>query len=313
MTVTTNALWDWNVTDPSNPEVIMYHGGTITKTGVMPQDLRDFVGVPLVRYGDPPVPVSDLELLEHIRSSEDYVEACSGVFLTPTQVASAPTRNNIQSIAAAINGRAPNGGQQLGIDFDLPDAPYDFKFSRAQDEGWLIQSLRYRPLRILDGSANAVKVSAYIYPLLNTYFQIPATWISEDLDFSLIRIVPAVNVTMLPLFALQLSVQGFSQSVPGGIWYHYSAGLTSGDYQNRFRFVKELVLAQAGIRSLMSVQGTLNQGLESSLVLADGVQTSLKYRMGGAYKDLIDSFTARRDELLERTIGAVGGPVIEML
>jgi hypothetical protein len=311
--ITTNALWTWDITNPNEPMPTMFYKGSITKSGVAPQDLRNFVGVPLVRYGRPPVPMTDREIMEILRSAEDYVEQCTGLLLTPTQVASAPTRNQQQSLAASINGRAANGGMQLGQDYDLGDAPYDFKFERARDDGWLIQSLRYKPLRILDGSTTAIQQIAYIYPLLNDYFQIPVTWFVEDLDFALVRIVPSVNVTMLPLFALQLSVQGFSQSVPGGMWYQYSAGLTPYDYQVRFRFVKELILSQAAIIALMSVQGTVNNGLDSSAILADGVQQTYKYRADGSYRDLIKAFTTRRDELQERTLLAVGGPVIEVL
>ena len=312
MTITTNALWTWDLTDLNNPFPIAFYGKTLTKSGLTPTALREFTGVPMVRFGKPNVPVSDESLLDDLRSAEDYVEQVTGLLLCPTQVASPPARNYQQALASSANGRAPNGGQQLGIDYDLADAAYDFKFDRALDDGWLAQSVRYRPLRILDGSTTAIKQIAYIYPLLNEYFQIPVTWQVEDLDFGLVRIVPSVNVTMLPLFALQLSVQGFSQSVPGGMWYQYSAGLTQNDYKSRFRFVKELVLCQAAIISLMKLQGSVNQGLESSSVLADGVQTQYKFRAGGAYKDLVDAFTKRRDELIDRTISSVGGPVMEV-
>jgi hypothetical protein len=134
----------------------------------------------------------------------------------------------------------------------------------------------------------------------------------EDLDFALMRIRPAVDVTMLPLFALQLSVQGFSNSVPGGIWYWYTAGLTPLDFQMRFRFMRELVLLKAAIVALMTVQGTVNQGLESTSVLTDGVQTNYKYRPDGAYADLIKNYTKRAEELTLRAISMVGGPVMEV-
>jgi len=73
-------------------------------------------------------------------------------------------------------------------------------------------------------------------------------------------------------------------------------------------FVQELVLAQAAISILSSLQGTLNMGLESTTILADGVQTQFKYRPDGAYNDLIKRFTMRRDELLETARWQVGGP-----
>lgn len=312
--VETNSLWQWDTTNPNAPFVIAYYGGSPSKTGLIPQALRNFVGVPLVRFGKPKsILVSDEELFEHIRSAEDQVEQDTGLLLCPTSVASPPCRSGLQSLGAGIIGRAANGGQQQGVDYDLPDAPYDFKFDRSREDGWLVQSYRYRPLRILDGTTTATKQIAYVYPLLNEYFQIPNSWYQEDLDFALLRVVPAVNVTMLPLFALQLAVQGFSNSVPGGIWYQYTAGLTPFDYQSRFRFMKELVLCQAAIVALMGTQGTVNQGLDKSQVLADGVQTMFQYRAGGAYKDLIDNFMKRRDELLHRAIAQVAGPVIEVL
>lgn len=306
----TNALWTW--TDASPPVFQAYYQNSPTKTGVMPQEVRDFAGVALTRYGNPPRPLSDLEILKAIRSAEDYIEQKTGLLLTPTTVASQPTRSAQQSIAANVIGRAPNGGQLLGKDYDLADAPYDFKFDRAREEGWLIQSLRYRPLRILDDETTAIKQIAYIYPLLNEYFQIPVSWYAEDLDFALVRIVPAVNITVLPLFALQLAVQGFSNSVPGGIWAWYTAGLTPYDYKNRFQFATELVLCIAVCRCLLMCQGSVNQGLESVSVLEDGVQTQFKYRAGGAYSDLIKGFTTRGDDLMYMAITAIGGPVLEV-
>ena len=313
MPVTTNSLWTWDVSDPNNPVVTGYYGGTPTKTGLLPQDVRNFAGVPLVRYGRPAVPMQDDQVFEILRSAEDTVEQESCILLTPTAIASPPSRNGQQSIAAAIIGRAENGGQQLGVDYDLQDAAYDFKFDRARDDGWLVQSMRYKPFRIFDGSITATKQIAYVYPLLSEYFQIPPTWYQEDLDFAIMRVVPAVNVTVLPLFALQLAVQGFSSSVPGGIWYQYTAGLQKNDYNSRFRFMKQLVLCEAAIVALMTCQGTVNQGLERSSVLADGVQTQFSYRAGGAYSDLIMNFGKQRQSLMDKAIMCVGGLSVEVL
>lgn len=310
--IQTNALWTWD--QATNPPVLEgYYKRALSKTGIMPSDLKAFCGVPLVRYGRPPQPVPDAELMDHIRSAEDMIEQDTGCLLCPTAVASPPTRNEQQALAAFVIGRGPGGAQVQGIDYDLADAAYDFKFDRAQEDGWLIQSMRYKPLRIFDDSTTAIKQISYNYPLLADFFRIPPTWYVEDLDFGLVRIVPSVNVTMLPLFALQLSVQGYSNSVPGGIWYQYTAGLTPLDYQTRFRFIRELVLCRAAQVALMTLQGTVNQGLESSSVLQDGVQTQFKYRTGGAYKDLIDNFKARDDSLTLRAINQVGGLPIEVL
>jgi hypothetical protein len=309
--IETHALWTWDTSGPQ-PVLQGYYNDSPTKSGVTPQDVRNFSGVPLTRYGRPPVPMTDQEVFNAIRSAEDMIEQKTGLLLTPTFVASPPTRSAQQSIAAAIIGHPPVGGQIQGVDYDLQDAAYDFKFDRAKEEGWLIQSVRYRPLRILDNETTAIKKIAYIYPLLNEYFQIPVTWYVEDLDFGLVRIVPAVDVTMLPLFALQLAVQGFSNSVPGGIWMWYSAGLTPNDYQTRFGFIQELVLCWATARCLLVCQGSVNQGLDSTQVLLDGVQTQFKYRPGGAYSDLIKGFNDRGDALMHMAITAVGGPVMEV-
>lgn len=313
MSVTTSSLWKWDISNPSMPFVTGYWNNSPTKTGLLPQAVREFSGVPLVKYGKPPVPMSDSEIFELLRVSEDSIEQESGILLTPTMIASPPTRSALQSAAAGITGRGVNGGQQIGLDFDLGDSPYDFRFDRAQEDGWLEQGMRYKPLRILDGSITAIKLLAYFYPLLQNYYAIPTNWIQEDLDFGFIRIVPSVNVTMLPLFALQLAIQGFSSSVPGGMWYYYSAGLTPTDYSSRFRFMKQLALCETVITALSICQGTVNQGLEQSEVLADGVSTKFRYRSGGVYSDLIKTFQARRDDLMAKAVMCVGGISIEVL
>jgi len=309
--VTTKALWTWETGGQTGPVVTSYPSGQPTKTGLQPQDLQNFTGVPLVRYGRTPTPVSTEEMLDFLCSAEDWAEQSTGILLTPTMIASPPALSPQQAISAAIAPADPTKGMQLGVDYDLPDAAYDFKFDRAVDDGWLVQSLRYRPLRILDGSANAVKQMAYVYPLLNQFFQIPVGWITEDRDYSLIRIVPQENIQALPLFALQIGLQGFASSVPGGIWMQYTAGLTAQDYISRFRFMKQMVLCQAAIMALGVCQGTVNMGLDSTQVLTDGVQTQYKYRAGGAYSDLINNFTAQRDSLMATAL-AVVGPVMEV-
>ena len=58
----------------------------------------------------------------------------------------------------------------------------------------------------------------------------PPTWFVEDEDFGLIRLVPAANVQMLPLFAMQLAFMGFAESIPGGLWFQYTAGLNNSEY-----------------------------------------------------------------------------------
>ena len=309
----TAALWTWDTTNPAAPTVTSFPFGP-TKTGLLPEDLREFVGVPLQIYTNPPQPLTDANLMRRIRWAEDYVEQRTTILLCPTFVASDPVIDPILAFNLSIPTTSPDGIQRLGVDYDLYDVPYDFKFDRALDEGWMAQQLRYRPLRIyLSGMSTAVFSFAYIYPLLNEYFAVPNSWFKEDRDYGLGRLVPSANVEMLPLFALQLSVQGFSNSVPAGINVQYSAGLSAVDYQTRFHFMKELVLCQAAIGALQQVQGTINMGLDSHQTLADGVQFQAKYNPKGAFSALIDQHTARREELMESARWEISGPSFETL
>jgi hypothetical protein len=77
--------------------------------------------------------------------------------------------------------------------------------------------------------------------------------------------------------------------------------------------MKQLVLCEAAIVALMTVQGTVNQGLDKSSVLSDGVQTQFSYRTGGAYSDLINNFTKQKEQLMDRATMAVGGMMMEVL
>lgn len=310
----TAALWTWDTSNPNSPTVKNFPNGQPTKSGILPADLREFVGVPLQVYTNPPQPLTDHTLLRRIRWAEDWVEQQTSILLCPTFVASDPVTDPILAFNLSMPTTSPDRIQRLGVDYDLYDAAYDFKFDRALDEGWMVQSLRYRPLRIyLPGMNTACFSFAYIYPLLNEYFAVPNTWFKEDRDFGLVRLVPSANVEMLPLFALQLSVQGFSNSVPAGINIQYSAGLSPVDYQSRFSFIKELVLCQAAISALQTCQGTINMGLDSHQTLADGVQFQAKYNPKGAFAALIDQHTSRRDELMETARWEVGGPMVETL
>ena len=47
---------------------------------------------------------------------------------------------------------APSGDsyQQLGADYDLYEPAYDFFFKRAQDEGWLYNRMRWRPVQSIE-------------------------------------------------------------------------------------------------------------------------------------------------------------------
>ncbi len=313
--VPTGALWTWDTSTKPQPTVTGYPTtGGPTKTGLMPQDLQNFVGVPIQYYGNPPTPVSSGTMLGWIRYAEDWVEQETTLLLTQTWVASPPTRQPTATNATGlIVNPASSGVQQLGVDYDLEDAPYDFFFPRAQDEGWMVQSLRYRPVRSATYSAldyTSIKNIAYIYPLLNDFFRVPPTWYVEDSDFGLVRLVPAANVQMLPLFAMQLSFMGFAQSIPGGLWLQYTAGLTANDYISRFSFIKQLVLAQAAIQALMTIQGTLNFGATQYNINVDGLQYQTQYPKSGPYSGLIEQFTRMRTDLLQTAFNKVSGPML---
>ena len=311
--VSGTALWNWDTSLPLAPVVTGFNGNP-TKTGLLPNDLQMAAGVPIQMFAPAGSSVGAIppeQLIEWIRSSEDWVEQETNLLLTPTWVASPP---EIQNFAADVTG-APavgGGGQVQGVDYDLADAAYDFYADRAQENAWLCQPLRYRPLRnVMTSSADftAVKNVSAIYPLLSQFFRIPPTWYVEDQDAGLIRMVPATNVQMLPLFAMQLSVMGFSETVPGCWHYQYTAGLTPVDYQTRFRFIRRLVLVDAVIRALASTQGSINMGLMRVETQVDGLSTKLQYSERGPFGSLMDAFRKERDELLNTALMKVSGPM----
>ncbi|MDE3023715.1 MAG: hypothetical protein KGI54_18015 [Pseudomonadota bacterium] len=285
----------------------------------MPQDLQDFVGVPLQYYQPVPTPVPVQTLLNWIRFAEDYVEQETGLLLCPTWVASPPL---LSPVAAANSGVVPasseTGGQVIGKDYDLEDAAYDFFLDRSQDSGWTCQPLRYRPVRnavqpsriVTEQDFNGVKNVSFIYPLLEQFFRVPPSWFVTDADEGLIRLVPAENVAILPLWSLQLAVLGFSDTLPGGLYLQYTAGLMPNDYNSRWRFVQELVLSIAAIRALSAIQGTLNMGLTEHSTQQDGVMFTAKYSEKGPYWGLIQQFTQQRNELMYSVQTKLGGPIM---
>ncbi len=324
--VRTTALWTWDlsgVATGQGPVVSGYgYNGSPTKTGLLPSDLQSFVGIPLSMYGNPPTPIPDTTLIQWIRYAEDWVEQETNLLLCPTWVAAPPTKQPAQTTATGLLVSGASNVQQEGLDYDLEDAPYDFFFPRAQDEGWMLQNLRYRPVRspnafnslnqgqIFAGYTTNVKNVAYIYPLLDDFFRVPPSWFVEDSDIGLIRLVPAQNVQMLPLFAMQLAFMGFAESIPGGLWFQYTAGLNRSDYQGRFSFIKQLVLATASIQSLMTMQGTINYGATETEMTVDGVRYKTSYDKAGPFNGLIQQFTRQRKELLAVAINKVSGPMV---
>lgn len=305
--VVCRALWTWD-TSGLNPVAIGYGDQeTPTKTGLTPDDLRAFVGVP-IQTGNPPVQVDDQTILRWIRWTEDRVEQQTGLLLCPTWVASPPTRTAEESLAVGLVTSGA-GGQQLGIDYDKRDAAYDFFFPRSQDEGWMIQNLRYRPLRGIHATDyTAVKNLAYIYPLLNTFFRAPPSWEVEDYDAALIRLVPAANVQMLPLFAMQLAFTGPADSVPGGMWFQYTAGLDANDYNSNWSFVLQLVLSLAAVQALSTIQTSINFGVAEVQVTVDGLGQKLGYDKRGPYAAAIDRFTQQAKDLMKEVKNKISGP-----
>lgn len=315
--VQTKALWTWDTTtNPSKPTVISYPSGYPTKSGVMPNDVKMYVGVPFSQVGINNLSqIPDNVIIQWIRWAEDWIEQKTSILLTQTWLAAPPTQNELQTSGSGIAPISGRPQQILGIDYDMYDAPYDFLFERAQEEGWLYQNLRYAPLRPIinpDGSFAPTCMINYsmIYPLLSEFFKIPPTWFVEDQDFALLRIVPSANVQMLPLFAMELAFMGFAESIPGGLWFQYTAGLTTYDYSTRYSFMKEFVMTQTAITALQALQGSINMGLNEMSTDVDGLRTTMRYNPKGPYAGLIQQFEKRRNEFMDLATQNVGGPQI---
>lgn len=296
----TKALWTWD-TSTYPPSVIAYSNGQNTKTGLQPIDLQNFIGIPLVFNTNPPQALADAQILGIIRQAEDWVEQNSGILLTKSWLASPPVPNTSIPATGIITTSPPVSGQVQGIDYDMYDSGYDFFYRRFLSEGWGIQQLRYRPLK-------NVYYLSFIYPLLSEFFQIPLSWIIQDNDAAFIRIVPAANVQMLPLFAMQLAFMGFAQSLPNALYFQYVAGLDSLDYQSRYAFMLTLVLSEAAVIALGILQGTVNFGAIRQATSVDGLRYDVSYpNTGAAFGGLIMQFTHQRDELMRTAIDLVRG------
>lgn len=321
--VQTMPLWQWDTTGTvpvvsGYPTAFNNDGSSIfspTKTGLTATDLQNFVGVPLVYYGNPPAPVFPNTILQWLRWAEDMVEQETTILLCQTWVASPPTQT--QSITSQCGLLTVSGYQIQGLDYDLADTAYDFMFKNAQDEGWMCQSLRYRPVQSVSynpSNYTAIKNTSYVYPLLNQFFRIPPSWNVEDRDYGLVRYVPAQNVQMLPLFAMQLSFMGFAETVPGAIYFQYTAGLTPFDYQGRYSFMKQLVLCRAAVIALSAIQGTINLGASQIDTMVDGLRQQLKYSEKGPYSGLIANWERQSEMYMTMARSKVGGgPFVTML
>jgi hypothetical protein len=316
MSVTPKALWQWDTTDPNNPYPTGYGVGTkptTTKTGLCPQDVRDFAGVPLWYRGNPPREFSDTQIIQQIRRAEDQFELETGILLAPTYIASSPYRTAPEAVSGNVSPTSPDGAMHLGVDYDLEDTVYDFRFNTAEGDGWLVCPMHYKPLRIFNSDPTAVKSFNYSYPLLNDYFNVDPSWYVETRDFGYLRIVPSKNVQMLPLFALQLSVAGFSNNLPGGWVIMYTAGFAPSDYKGRFSFVLNAILALTSVNILAMLQGTVNMGSQEVTVQADGVATTQKFDPKGPYAGLISNFKNTYTELSEQAYWLCGGLSVQTL
>lgn len=311
----TSAQWTWDLTGVA-PVVTGYPTtGGPTKSGVTPADLAGFLQIPLQQYSNPPVPVPDATLTEWIRWAEDDIEQETNIRLCQTWIAAPPAANLTET--SLLNLGTTNKYQQLGVDYDYSEAGYDFFFERAKDEGWLYQRLRWRPIQGVDlvdptGIINpqnftGVKNIAFIYPLLSEFFRLPQTWLVEDKNRGLVRMVPATSVQMLPLVAMQLAFMGFAQSVPAGLWFQYTAGLTANDYNSGWSFMRQLVMAKAGMTALMMIQTSLNMGVLETLTQADGLALRTKYGERGPFYATILNLQGVCDRLTKRAKMAGGG------
>jgi hypothetical protein len=314
--VVTKALWNWNTSVSGQPPVLnTFSSGANTKTGLQPSDLQQYVLVPFQIYGNPPIPLSPALITNWIRDAEDEIENDTNIKLCQTWIAAPPAKNI--AAASTLGIKSQGNYQQLGIDYDYSEAGYDFFFSRARDEGWIYQKMRWRPVQgveyvdptgIIDPSNNTgIKNVAFVYPLLNEYFRMPNSWIVEDQRAGLVRFVPATAVQMLPLFAMQLAFMGFAENVPAGIWFQYTAGLTAADYQTDFSFMKQLVLARAGVTALKAMQLSVNYGVLETTLQADGLMQRMKFDPKGAFAGQIMALEEEVKRLTRRAKSMVGG------
>jgi hypothetical protein len=291
--VQTQSLWTWTAPiQGQQASVVSFPTvpGSPTKTGLTPQNLRDYIQIPIMQYGPPPVPVSDQVITDWIRYAEDEVETKTNIRLCQTWIAAPAAK--ARPYAQSLDLVTQTGFQQPGVDFDFEEPGYDFLYERWRDEGWGYLRMRWRPVKSVsyydatgDISSNitGIKNVAFIYPLLNDFFRMPQSWMVEDQNRGLIRFVPATSVQVLPLFEMQLTFMGFAQSVPQGLWFQYTAGLTAADYAGEWRFMKQLVLARAAITVFQAIQTSLSMGATEIQTTADGLSQRFRFSEKGPF------------------------------
>jgi hypothetical protein len=321
--IPTGALWTWTTPVPGEAARVVSFPtvpGAPTKTGITPADLQNYMGTPIVNFGPPPVPIDPGIVTGWIRQAEDDIETVTNVRLCQTWIA-APAAKTLQQ-KQSLNLSTLDNFQQPGIDFDYEEPGYDFLFENWRDEGWGHIRLRCRPVKsvsyydptgLISSNVAGMKNVAFIYPLLNEYFRMPNTWFVEDQNRGLIRFVPATSVQMLPLFALQLAFMGFAQSVPQGLWFQYTAGLTAADYASDWSFMRQLVLARSAITAWQSMQFSLNFGAVEVHTIADGLSQRIKFSEKGPMNTQIGQQQMIVDALMKRAKSKVGGFHMGML
>lgn len=130
-TVTPTAFWGWSQPasgsnlQTTTPVVTSYVNGNVTKSGLMPTDLANFVGIPLNVGGPNGTPIPSQNLIQYLRWAEDSIETDTGVLLCQTWVASPPEITTAQALAAQLPGMGSTG-QRMGVNYDVADSGYDF-------------------------------------------------------------------------------------------------------------------------------------------------------------------------------------------
>jgi len=317
LVVPTQALWTWTLPVAGQAQQVQSYPtvpGNPTKSGLIRSDLEAFIGIPIQGFATPPQEIADSTVNQWIRWAEDDIESDTNVRLCQTWIAAPPTKT--QQVTQLVNLGVQGLYQQLGVDYDLAEAGYDFVFERWRDEGWGYMRLRWRPVKSVEqfddslnqsNNLNGTKNVAFIYPLLNEFFRMPPSWIVEDQNRGLIRFVPAISVQMLPLFAMQLSFMGFSQSVPQGLWFQYNAGLTPNDYNSEWSFMQQLILCKAAVIAFQNLQTPLAMGAMELTSQIDGLMRRVRYSEKGAFSPQIETFGKRADALLRRAKSKAGG------
>ena len=112
---------------------------------------------------------------------------------------------------------------------------------------------------------------------------------------------------MLPLFAMQLAFLGFTESVPQGLWFQYTAGLTASDYQADWSFMKRLVLAKAAITAFSAMATSINFGVSEMQTLGDGLMQRFKFSDKGVFYPQISQQEKQVKELMKRAKQKGGG------